>query len=330
MSTISAGTTLTTALVQTGDTTGDLVIKTDNGNTTAVTINTAGAIGVGSSPSYGSAGQYLQSAGNAAPATWATVPSTTPGGSNTYVQYNNAGAFGGSSSFVFDGTNVGIGTSSPVAKLEVSSSSAGVTAGDLVVDTANKVVYVGRLSSTGSDNAKLVVRNRVGDALTITGDTSPDGTGLFRPGTNLLGFTSNGSEKMRITSNGGIAFSGASNYGSSGQLLQSNGDAAPTWVTAALLGSGQTWTDVGGSRSSGTTYTNSTGKPIQIMVCTDNTGNTTYGAAGAAKFYINGSNVGQSFCSNAANIGGLFQAVIPNGSTYSVSASTIRTWWELR
>ena len=92
----------------------------------------------------------------------------------------------------------------------------------------------------------------------------------------------------------------------------------------------QTWTDVGASRSSGTTYTNSTGKPIQILVCTDNAGNTTYGAAGAAKYYINGSNVGQQFCSNAANIGGLFSAIIPNGATYSVTASTIRTWWELR
>ena len=46
MSTISSGTTLTTALVQTGDTTGDLVIKTDNGNTTAATFTTAGNINI--------------------------------------------------------------------------------------------------------------------------------------------------------------------------------------------------------------------------------------------------------------------------------------------
>ena len=39
MSTISTGTTLTTALVQTGDTTGDLVIKTGASNTTAMTIS---------------------------------------------------------------------------------------------------------------------------------------------------------------------------------------------------------------------------------------------------------------------------------------------------
>ena len=40
MSTISAGTTLTTALVQTGDTTGNLVIQT-NGTTTAATFDTS-------------------------------------------------------------------------------------------------------------------------------------------------------------------------------------------------------------------------------------------------------------------------------------------------
>jgi hypothetical protein len=39
MSTISSGTTLTTALVQTGDTTGNLVIKTGASNTTAMTIS---------------------------------------------------------------------------------------------------------------------------------------------------------------------------------------------------------------------------------------------------------------------------------------------------
>ena len=44
---------------------------------------------------------------------------STPGGSNTQVQYNNAGAFGGSANFVFDGTNVGIGETSPGTRLDV-------------------------------------------------------------------------------------------------------------------------------------------------------------------------------------------------------------------
>jgi len=103
--------------------------------------------------------------------------------------------------------NVGIGTASPTAKLDVSSSSAGVTAGDLVVDTANKTVYVGRQSSTGGDNSYLVVRGRVNgsgtnQAIAITGDTSAYGTGLFRPGNDSLGFSTLATERMRITSSG--------------------------------------------------------------------------------------------------------------------------------
>jgi hypothetical protein len=99
--------------------------------------------------------------------------------------------------------NVGIGTASPTGKLDVSSSSAGVTAGDLVVDTANKTVYVGRQSSTGGDNSYLVVRGRVNgntanQAVVITGDTTAYGTGLFRPNNDKLGFSTLSTERMRI------------------------------------------------------------------------------------------------------------------------------------
>ena len=103
--------------------------------------------------------------------------------------------------------NVGIGTSSPTGKLDVSSSSAGVTAGDLVVDTANKTVYVGRQSSTGGDNSYLIVRGRVNgngtnQAVVITGDTTAYGTGLFRPNNDQLGFSTVSIERMRITADG--------------------------------------------------------------------------------------------------------------------------------
>jgi hypothetical protein len=51
----------------------------------------------------------------------AAASGTSPGGSNTQVQYNNAGAFAGSANFVWDNSNVrlGIGTSSPATKLDV-------------------------------------------------------------------------------------------------------------------------------------------------------------------------------------------------------------------
>ena len=52
-------------------------------------------------------------------AEWVSV-AASPGGSSGYIQYNNAGAFGASGVY-WDATNsrVGIGTSSPGAKLEI-------------------------------------------------------------------------------------------------------------------------------------------------------------------------------------------------------------------
>ena len=50
---------------------------------------------------------------------------------------------------------------------------------------------------------------------------------------NNLAFATGGTERLRITSTGAWAIEGASNYGSSGQVLTSNGNDAPTWQDAA-------------------------------------------------------------------------------------------------
>lgn len=72
MSIIAAGTTTTTALVNTGDTTGTLQLQI-NGTTPALTLNTSGAMGVGSSPAYGSSGQALISNGSGAAPSWGSA-----------------------------------------------------------------------------------------------------------------------------------------------------------------------------------------------------------------------------------------------------------------
>jgi hypothetical protein len=246
----------------------------------------------------GNATSYFQTTGSHI---WQIASSGTAGNAITFTQAMTLNASG----------NLGVGTSSPtLARLQVNQSSN--TAGaiySLAASGQNGDAYV--FAIAGVTNGYQITNNGSNNIQHIW-----SGTG--------------GSERMRITSAGGVAFGGPSNFGSSGQVLQSNGDAAPTWVTASSIGVGQSWTNVGGSRSSGTTYTNSTGRAIQLMVATDNTGNTNYGSGGSAKFFINGSNVGEAFCSNAANVGGLFQAIIPPSSTYQVSASIIRSWWELR
>jgi hypothetical protein len=77
-STISAGTTSSTALVATADTSGILALQSNNG-VTGLTLNASQAIGVGSTPSFGTSGQVLTSAGSAASPTWTTFSGITSG-----------------------------------------------------------------------------------------------------------------------------------------------------------------------------------------------------------------------------------------------------------
>ena len=114
----------------------------------------------------------------------------------------------------------------------------------------------------------------------------------------------------------------------SGNLLTSNGT---TWTSSGpnTLGYNQTWQDVTASRASGTTYTNSTGKPIQVNVagvCT----------SGSAILYLTVSGVlisgGQ--VESLANLTAQVGAIIPPGATYVLSVNTgtvTPTYWsELR
>lgn len=86
MSTISAGTTSTTTLIHSGDTTGSLVLKTNDtgsGGTTAVTIDTSQNVGIGtSSPSQK---LHVQSAGN----TYLKIQDTQTNGYNAATLYAN-------------------------------------------------------------------------------------------------------------------------------------------------------------------------------------------------------------------------------------------------
>lgn len=88
------------------------------------------------------------------------------------------------------------------------------------------------------------------------------------------------------------------------------------------IGVGQTWQNVAGSRVIGTTYTNSTGKPIYWSVRVGGTaGVFTLSVAGvvAAWAYPSSTNDGTGGC------------VVPAGATYVLNGTgTISGWAELR
>jgi hypothetical protein len=58
------------------DTSGALELQV-NGNTTAVTLNISGALGVGSTASYGTSGQALLSSGTGSAPTWGSAGLST-------------------------------------------------------------------------------------------------------------------------------------------------------------------------------------------------------------------------------------------------------------
>lgn len=98
-----------------------------------------------------------------------------------------------------------------------------------------------------------------------------------------------------------------------------------------LLGIGQTWQDVTGSRSVGVTYTNTTGRPIEITINMLSTST----SVSSYLLNINGSTVcegGSYMNSTGQKISGICGIIIPNGQTYSITLTncTISEWWELR
>ena len=113
-----------------------------------------------------------------------------------------------------------------------------------------------------------------------------------------------------------------------GTVLLSNGDgSALTGISS--LGVGQTWTNVTSSRAIATTYTNTTGKPIFVVIsCTGN------GVNGLFGVQVGGSTI--MFSPSTASNGhwSSVSFVVPNGSTYATNQQganvTLGLWWELR
>jgi hypothetical protein len=97
-------------------------------------------------------------------------------------------------------------------------------------------------------------------------------------------------------------------------------------LTSDVIGVGQTWQSV--TRAIGTTYTNSTGKPIMVAITvTCNAGNTVQGLT------INGVAV-YAGAVNVLGAGAGFALIVPNGATYVTLTNggtlTLVTWVELR
>ncbi len=131
----------------------------------------------------------------------------TPGGANTQVQYNDAGSFGGESTFTYDkNTNM-----LSVGNLTVSAN-ASIDYLTLTHDANANVVYANYLYGDGSNITNLPVGNIA--TINLTGSTSNVlyGNGVFAPitGSGNSSSISNGSSTVSIpTANGAVVINPA-------------------------------------------------------------------------------------------------------------------------
>ena len=162
------------------------------------------------------------------------------GGSNTQVQYNSSGSLAGSANLTFDGTNLGVGTSSPGAKLDIGGTNntvffknSGATTGYALATVSNTsgAFQYGVASSTGT----FWGSGNAGNYSVNIGSTSA---------TNL-GFGTSDTLRMLLDSSGnlGIGTSSPAVYTANSRLLQIDGGANATEIKLTNSTTGATGAD---------------------------------------------------------------------------------------
>ena len=136
------------------------------------------------------------------------------------------------SRFTYDG-KLGIGTTSPGAELDVASETPVIRITNTKTAlTTNDVVggleFFTKDSTTGASRVLAAVTSD-----TRTSSALPEGNLIFKTSVGGSGGVA-AVEKMRLKATGALSFGTAgTEYGTSGQVLTSNGDASPTWQDAA-------------------------------------------------------------------------------------------------
>lgn len=180
------------------------------------------------------------------------------------------------------------------------------------------VITTGTQSGTHSfgkiKNALVTKELRVASGKSVT---VPSGSSLVVVGSSQ----GVGVADQYVNTFSGQTIAGVKNFTSAPQL---NG---VDITTVSGIGVGQTWQDVGGSRTVNVVYTNTTGRPIVVIVgsgMTLNSNKTLYvGAMPGIMMNNSGSVTGTT---------GSATAIVPNGVTYQLGSSNGNHggWWELR
>ena len=289
----------------------------------AMGVTTSGGITFGTSATaYGTAGQILTSAGNAPP-TWSDNSQIQPISASVATSALTLSA--SALSLNFRSTTLGSGTVTSVsgtpANLVVPS---GATLGTISATQSRLIV----LALNNAGTIELAVVN-------ISGGTNLTETGLISTTAISAGATS-ASVVYSTTARTNLAYrvigyiestqATAGTWAPAPSTIQGTGGQALTAMSS--LGYGQTWQlfVVGSTRISGTTYYNTTGKPIQLI------GSTSNSTAQSVIIVVNGVTVSsQSGGGSGYTQGVMGTAIIPPSASYSMTITgPTLVWAELR
>jgi hypothetical protein len=251
------------------------------------------------------------SAGTATLTSMTTNSATITGGTITGIT-DLAVADGGtgSSSLTLNSVLIGNGTGALLAVAPSTSGNLLTSNGTTWASTAPAAM----VNSFSAGTTGLTPSTTTTGAVTLAGTLAVANGGT--------GVTSSTGTTNVVLSNSPTLVTPALGTPSSGVLTNCTGTAASL---NAGIGVGQTWQNVLGSRSAGTTYTNSTGKPIYVLITCITGGSNVNGTVNGFTFRA-GEGAGAYF--NASTI----YLIVPNGSTYSISSfgAGSQSWLELR
>ena len=226
--------------------------------------------GVGVAPSYGKIGLTTHVSGILPVANGGTNASTASITSfNNITGYTAAGATGTTSTNLVFSTNptfAGLTNSGNIAFTGTGNRITGDMSNATIASrmafqtsTANSPTSVSAIPSGTGTQADMFVFNNsdpTNAGLFLFRVTSTEsslrsaitGTGTYLP----MSFFTNGSERLRITTAGGVSFGATGTaYGTSGQVLTSGGDTPPTWTTPSTVNNGTLTMNVSGTGLSG-------------------------------------------------------------------------------
>jgi hypothetical protein len=262
---------------------------------------------------------------------------TSPSGTNTITATASLGmsayATGQRFFFVAPAANTGAVTlniNAIGAKSVTKNGTTALVAGDIAINAVAQVVYDGTqfqlLNPTIAANVSSFSAGTTG----LTPNTATTGA-VTLAGT--LAVANGGTGQTTSTGSGAVVLATSPTLvtpalGTPSALVATNATGTANNLNAGI-GVNQTWTDVTSTRALSTTYTNSTGKPIQVSVTVNGSGNSTP-ASPASTFLIGGVVVGKIWSSSSSQAGSPYTHIIPNGVTYSATGNTLISWFELR